>query len=74
MRILGSSIEIDGDLTYLLSYAFIKITFLASRSFTAVFQLITERGKKLTGFPFPFRRRQSRDNFFFLFKFSPKIL
>ena len=61
---LGSSIEIDGDLTYWSSWALIKITFLASKSLTAVFQLITESGKKLTGFPFPLRRRQSRDNFF----------
>ena len=61
---LGSSIEIDGDLTYWSSWAFIKITFLASNSLTAVFQLITESGKKLTGFPLPLRRRQSRDKFF----------
>ena len=64
MRMLGSSIEIDGDLTNWSSWALIKITFLASKSLTAVFQLITESGKKLTGFPFPLRRRQSRDNFF----------
>ena len=61
---LGSSIEIDGDLTYWLSWALIKITFLASKSLMAVFQLITESGKKLTGFPLPLRRRQSRDKFF----------
>ena len=61
---LGSSIEIDGDLTYWSSWALIKITFLASKSLIAVFQLITESGKKLTGFPLPLRRRQSRDKFF----------
>ena len=61
---LGSSIEIDGDLTYWSSWALIKITFLASKSLMAVFQLITESGKKLIGFPFPLRRRQSRDKFF----------
>ena len=61
---LGSSIEIDGDLTYWSSWALIKITFLASKSLMAVFQLITESGKKLTGFPLPLRRRQSRDKFF----------
>ena len=61
---LGSSIEIDGDLTYWSSWALIKITFLASKSLMAVFQLITESGKKLTGFPFPLRRRQSRDKLF----------
>tara|TARA_B100001027_G_scaffold126850_1_gene87613 strand:+ start:1027 stop:1197 length:171 start_codon:yes stop_codon:yes gene_type:complete len=55
--------EIEGDLTYSLSCALIKITFLARRSLIAVFQLIIESGKKLTGFPFPLRRRQSRDNF-----------
>ena len=61
---LGSSIEIDGDLTYWSSWVLIKITFLASKSLMAVFQLITESGKKLTGFPLPLRRRQSRDKFF----------
>ena len=61
---LGSSIEIDGDLTYWSSWALIKITVLASKSLMAVFQLITESGKKLTGFPLPLRRRQSRDKFF----------
>ena len=61
---LGSSIEIDGDLTYWSSWALIKITFLASKSLTAVYQLITESGKKLTGFPFPLRRRQSLDKLF----------
>ena len=64
MRMLGSSIEIDGDLTNWSSWALIKITFLASKSLMAVFQLITESGKKLTGFPLPLRRRQSRDKFF----------
>lgn len=71
---LGSSIEIDGDLTYWSSYDFIKITFFASKSFMAVFQFITESGKKLTGFPFPLRRRQSCDNFFPVCKLSLKIL